>query len=158
MGYVAAVCTGYYGRGCTVRAVPVSAALTAIGQTIALAVGVNPTKLYGTESKLLPRLSKMLDGWLKDDPPPMKKLSAESNVPEYLCQVGQSRMATPLESAGGDLALIAFYYFLRVGEYTTKGMELFQTNSPVQTRGHHIFPVKITQEICANLDITPRRI
>ncbi len=30
-------------------------------------------------------------------------------------------MATELDRAVGDLALVAFYYLLRIGEYTTKG-------------------------------------
>ena len=75
---------------------------------IALAVGVNQTKLPGTENRLLPRLGQMLDGWRKADPPPTKKLPVEADVPEHLCLVGQADTATPLEAAVGDLCLIAF--------------------------------------------------
>ena len=128
MGYTAATCTGYYGRGHTVTAAMVSAALMAIGQMIALVIGVNSTKLHGTEN-ILPCLSQMLDGWRKADPPPSKKLPAESNVPEYLCQIGHLKTATPLEAAVGDFPLIAFYYLLQVGEYTTKSSQ----NSSKQT-------------------------
>lgn len=71
----------------------------------------------------------MLDGWRKTDPPPTKKLPVEADVPEYLCHVGQAKTATPLEAAVGDLALVAFYYLLRVGEYTSKGSR----NSSKQT-------------------------
>lgn len=63
----------------------------------------------------------MLDGWRKHDPPTSKKLPVEADVPEYLCKLGSSPQATELERAVGDLTVIAFYYLLRVGEYTCKG-------------------------------------
>lgn len=96
---------------------------------IASAIGVNPTKLPGTENKLLPHLNQMLDEWRKMDPPPSKKHPVEADVPEYLCHLKQSKTITPLEAAVGDLTLIAFYYLLRVGKYTTKGAR----NSSKQT-------------------------
>ena len=63
----------------------------------------------------------MLDGWWKADPPTIKKLPVESDVPEWLVDAGMVEGAGALEQAVGDLALIAFYYLLRVGEYTKKG-------------------------------------
>ena len=128
-GYAAAVRCGHYGRGRTVTTATVSTALTAVGQTVALAIGINPTKLPGGDNKLLPRLSQMMDGWRKSDPPTAKKLPVEADIPEYLCHIGQAKTASPLEAAVGDLAVIAFYYLLRVGEYTTKGTR----NSSKQT-------------------------
>ena len=62
----------------------------------------------------------MLNGWRKEDPPTEKKLPVEANIPEYLCHIGMCSSATPLEVTAGDLTLIAFYYLLRVGEYTCK--------------------------------------
>lgn len=70
--------------------------------------------------RFIPRLSQMLDGWRRDDPPTIKKLPVEADVPEFLSKVGQECNANPLDEAVGDLALIAFYYLLRVGEYTVK--------------------------------------
>jgi hypothetical protein len=87
---------------------------TAVGKKIALAVDKNPTKVLGSE--------QMLDGWHKADPPTAKKLPVEAGVPEYLCRLGTSPSATPLEAAVGDLTTIAFYYLLRVGEYTCKSL------------------------------------
>jgi hypothetical protein len=128
-GFAAAVRGGFYGRGRTVTASTVSTAITAVGQMIALAVGINPTKLPGGDNKLLPRLSQMLDEWRKTDPPPTKKLPIEADIPEFLCELGNSDSASPVEAAVGDLTVIAFYYLLRVGEYTTKGTR----NSSKQT-------------------------
>ena len=71
--------------------------------------------------KLLPRLQQMLDGFRKADPPTTKQLPVEADVPEFLVQLGLSPEARELDRAIGDLTMIAFYYLLRIGEYTTKG-------------------------------------
>lgn len=119
-GFAARVRSGYYGRNKQIRTGSVSAALTAIGTTISLAKGINPTK-DTTSDKLLPRLAQMMQGWKKDDPPVIKKLPVEVDIPEYLADIGNCPGANALDQAIGDLALIAFYYLLRVGEYTVKG-------------------------------------
>ena len=48
--------------------------------TIALARGVNPTKLENSD-KLVPRLAQMMAGWKKQDPPTIKKLPVAIDVP-----------------------------------------------------------------------------
>ena len=47
-------------------------------------------------------------------------LPIESDVPELLVELGYSTSGTSHTQAVGDLALIAFYYLLRIGEYTVK--------------------------------------
>ena len=118
-GFAARVRSGYYGRGRKITAPAVNSALTAIGQTIAMATGINPTKQHGSD-KLIPRLTQILDGWKKEDPPTLKKLPVEVDIPEYIVSLGNTVLSTELDRAVGDLTLIAFYYLLRVGEYTTK--------------------------------------
>ena len=113
---------GVFGRGRQVQASTVSGYLTSIGQTICLATNKNPTKVEGSD-KFLPRISQMLDGFRKDDPPTLKKLPVEVDVPELLCMLGLMSGAPALASAVGDLALIAFYFLWRVGEYTIKTRE-----------------------------------
>ncbi len=54
------------------------------------------------------------------DPPTKKMLPVEADVPEYIASLGLLEASTPLDKAIGDLSLIAFYYLLRVGEYTCK--------------------------------------
>ncbi len=51
----------------------------------------------------------------------MKQLPVEADVPEYLVKLGQEPEARELDRAIGDLTMIAFYYLLRIGKYTTKG-------------------------------------
>ncbi len=62
----------------------------------------------------------MFDGWRKDDPIQEKKLPVEADVPEYIANIGRQATATPLQASVGDLVLIAFYFLLRIGEYTGK--------------------------------------
>ena len=61
----------------------------------------------------------MLDGFAKRDPPSEKKLAVGVDVPEHCCRRGR-RATSALGRAVGDLILIAFYFLLRVGEYTVK--------------------------------------
>jgi hypothetical protein len=125
---MARVRTGYYGKGKQVKNCTVSSALTAVGQTIALACNDNPTKVNGSD-KLLPRLQVMLDGYRKEDPATIKKLPVQADVPELLVSTAYQGAGTAQDKAAADLTMIAFYYLLRVGEYTVKGSR----NSTKQT-------------------------
>ena len=71
--------------------------------------------------KLAPRLQQMIDGWEREDPPTLKKLPVEADVPELIVTEAERLQSPPLLAAVGDLAMIAYYYLLRVGEYTVKG-------------------------------------
>jgi hypothetical protein len=119
MGFAARVRSGYFGRGQQVQASTVSSAITAVGQKIALDTNTNPTKIVGSK-KFLPCLQELLDGYRLEDPPTKKKLPVEADVPELLFNLGYGTNSTTLGQAIGDLSLIAFYYLLRVGEYTIK--------------------------------------
>ena len=63
----------------------------------------------------------MLEGYAKADPPTRKMLPVEADVPELLVELGYGKDGTTQTQAIGDLALVAFYYLLRIGEYTVKG-------------------------------------
>jgi hypothetical protein len=120
-GFAARVRRCLYGRGKQVQTgTVVGAALTAVGQEIVLACGKNPTKVTGSK-KLLPKRQQIYYGWRKEDPPSTKQLPVEANVPELLVKKGWDGSAAELKRAVGDLSLIAFYYLLRIREYTVKG-------------------------------------
>ncbi len=63
----------------------------------------------------------MLEGFRKDDPPTTKQLPVEADVPEFLVSLGLASEARELDWSIGNLTMIAFYYLLCIGEYTTKG-------------------------------------
>ena len=54
------------------------------------------------------------------DPPTDKKLPVEADVPELLVELAYKREENAFAQATADLAMIAFYYLLRIGEYTLK--------------------------------------
>jgi hypothetical protein len=91
-----------------------------IVQTITLASGTNPVKTLGSNN-FLTCLQQTLDGWRHKDPPTLKKLPVESDVPKFLVNESGHHLATALDHAVADLTTIAFYYLLRIGEYTVKG-------------------------------------
>jgi hypothetical protein len=121
-GFAQRVRTGYYGQGRQVQAPTVTGAITAVGQTISMAVGDNQTKVLGSD-KFLPALQIMIEGYAKDDPPMRKMLPIESDVPELLVDLGYSTSGTLHTQAVGDLTLIAYYYLLQIGEYTVKSKQ-----------------------------------
>ncbi len=131
-GFAARVRVGAYGRGSTVRANTVNCAITAIGKKISLAKGYNPTKIEHSD-RLIPRLAQFMDGARKQDPPTIKKLPVEADIPELIASYGALPHANELDKAIGDLSLIAFYYLLRVGEYTVKSTRN-RTKQTVQFR------------------------
>ena len=135
-GFAARVRSGKFGRGGVVKADTVSTALSAIGKEIDMVRGVNPVKRQGSD-KYIPRLSQTLDGWRKEDPPVQKKLPVEVDVPEYLVKLGLEIGASHMEKALGNLVLIAFYFLLRVGEYTSKGTRN-KSKQTVQFHGRNV--------------------
>ena len=138
-GFAARVKTGFYGNRGQVQAGTASGALTAVGQTIALDRGTNPTKLKGSE-KFTPRLGQVIAGWRKKDSPVKKMLPVEVDVPEEMAKIGLFVLATALMCAVGDLALIAFYFLLRVGEYTVRyGGDLSKQTEQFQVRDARFF-------------------
>ncbi len=85
-----------------------------------MAIGNNPTKVIGSD-KFLPAIQIMIDGYAKEDPPTRKMLPVETDVPELLVEMEYGNSGTAHTQAIGDLSLIAFYYLLRIGEYTVTG-------------------------------------
>ncbi len=63
----------------------------------------------------------MLDGYGKVDPATTKKLPVQLDVPELLVTTAYNFSGMVKDKAVADLTMIAFYYLLRVEEYTVKG-------------------------------------
>jgi hypothetical protein len=104
-------------------------------------------------NKLLPWLSQIYNGWRKDDPPTTKQLPVEANVPKLLATPSRDGNASELERAIGNLSLIAFYYLLRIGEYTIKGKRK-ETKQTVQFKYEDVTFFK--QNSAGNLRCLPR--
>ena len=108
---------GSLGRGKQVRVGSVRTAIAAVAQTIAMDRGETPFHNEAGEYHLPIKL--MFEGFAKEDPASEKKLAVGVDVPEHCCRRG-ARAKTAKARAIGDLILIAFYFLLRIGEYTMK--------------------------------------
>ena len=118
-GFSAQVKSGYYGYSCEIQSGSVSTALAAVGQEISMVRRYNPLKMNGSDNLLKP-LGIIMSGYKKWDKPVEKKQPVGIDIPELLCTLGQLWSASVKDSILGDWCLIAFYYLLRVGEYTQK--------------------------------------
>jgi hypothetical protein len=97
-----------------------------------MATETEPLKLNGKTS-WLPEIGQMLEGWEREDGPVEKKMPVEIDVPEFLVKCGLEEGASEKVKAVGDLTLIAFFFLLRIGEYTSKGTRN-ETKRTVQFR------------------------
>jgi hypothetical protein len=97
-----------------------------------MATGVNPTKIAGSNRFLL-QLQIQLAGYAREDPPTKKKLPVEADVPELLIDMAYTNKEDTFAQATADLALIAFYYLLRIGEYTIKSTAELEKKNTKQT-------------------------
>ena len=113
----AMVRAGELGRGNQIKVGSVRAAINAVASTIALERGETPLHNEGGDYHLAIR--QMFDGWAKEDPPVEKKLAVGVDLPEEACARGRRSKKAKL-MAIGDWILIAFYFLLRIGEYTMK--------------------------------------
>ena len=113
----AMVRTGEVGHGKQIRVGSVRTAITSVAQTIAVDKGKTP--LHNDAGDYHLPIKLMLDGFKRQDPPSEKKLAVGIDIPEECCARGlKSKTAKGL--AIGDLIIIAFYFLLRIGEYTVK--------------------------------------
>ena len=105
-GFGGRVQIGFYGRGHRVTVSRVQTALSAVGQTYKLDLRHNP--LYWAHERYLKAIELMCEGFRRNDPIPFPKISTIFS-PKTLSRVIPT----------SDLFVIAFYYLLRVGDYTT---------------------------------------
>jgi hypothetical protein len=71
------------------------------------------------QGKYHKKISQLLEGYKRTDPSPKFQLAVPLTVPAFMHTF--SRSGTEKQKAVGNMALIAFYYLLRVGEYTSSG-------------------------------------
>ena len=115
-GYVARVRSGAYGFGRQIGVQSVSDALGAISKSIEMGGKVSP--LYREPNKYLLPLERQIEAYRREDPPPTPQLAVLVLVAECMFIKGKCKRSTPQLTATGELALIVFYFLLRVGEYT----------------------------------------
>ena len=113
--FAARVRTGHYGRGRRVKVQTVAHALSAISKTLELAGQSSP--VYETPGTYRVPVARLMEGYRRVDPPAVPQIAVPAKVPRA-CQQAAYKTKNDNLKAIGDLAIIAFYYLLRVGEYT----------------------------------------
>ena len=98
-----------------VKCQTVQVALRAIGTTFEL--DGRPNLTYRVDGRYLLGIERQLEGYKRADPPAQAKLAIPVKVVNHIHDVGQAK-ATARAMAIADMCLIAFYFLLRVGEYT----------------------------------------
>jgi hypothetical protein len=124
--FAARVRTGYFGNGKTIKVGSVTEALGAISTSCQLAGQPSPVH-KAHETYLLP-VARLVEGMRRIDPPAVPQLAIPVSVPIHMLATAQ-QSTKPLDHAVGDLAIIAFFFLLRIGEYTRPALDL-RTNKP----------------------------
>jgi hypothetical protein len=117
--FAARVRTGYYGKGETVKVQSVQDALAAISKTIELAG--QPSPIYKSEKAYKVPVARLIEGFRREDPAAIPQIAIPIAVPTEALRAAQAT-SCPKRHAIGDLCIIAFFYLLRVGEYTKPKM------------------------------------
>jgi hypothetical protein len=82
-------------------------------------------------------IAKQLEGYRHSDPPSLPQLAAPLHLIHYILQEHGHQDASQQDKALADCILIAFYFLLRVGEYT-------YANPTTKKRTHPITATDIT--------------
>ncbi len=135
-----------YGRGHQVRAATVQVALRAIGTAFELDQQRNPTyDRWATDRRYWARIRQQIEGFRCADPPTQAQLAVPVDVAHWGAHNARSS-SDPHTQATGDLMNIAFYYLLRVGEYTWTGTrqrrrtKQFRVQDVTFRKGNFIIP------------------
>jgi hypothetical protein len=118
--FAAFVRRGSVGRGREVGAQTIQIALRAIGAKFELDAQPNPCYRDGYTPKYWKALEQQIEGYRRQDPVPQAKLAVPVSVPRWCVAQGLLAKSTKTQAIA-DLTNIAFYYLLRVGEYTYLG-------------------------------------
>ena len=138
--FAARVWSGYYGRGREIQVSGVTEAISSISKTIELAGYKSP--VYRSPNVYNLSIQRLVEGYRREDPPSVPQLAVPVTVPENMADVAYLTEC-PLLQALGDLAIIAFYYLLRVGEYTVAKM--------VERNGRQIRSTRTVQFIVGDI-------
>ena len=121
-GFARFVREGHAGRGHQVRAGSVQAALCAVGQAFELDCRANPLYQKGAYGTYWRYLRSIIDCYKNEDPATSPKLAVPVKITEHLLTThrhkAQALGPNARREAIADLINIAFYFLLRVGEYT----------------------------------------
>jgi hypothetical protein len=107
---------GQYSIGCQVKVQSVTATLRAIAQRYILDGHSDPHRASPAQHHLNLPIARLLKKFKDKDPPPQPKLAI---LVLTIRKIATNYTFSTHHKAVADLVIIAFFYLLRVGEYTT---------------------------------------
>jgi hypothetical protein len=128
--FAVAVREGKYGRGTQVKVQSVEKALRHVAQKLVLDGHPDPQKASPAQQSLDLPISCLLKSFGNRDPPAEPKLAIPIST---ITTISTYYQWTPHLDAVGDLVTMAFFYLLRVGEYT----------SPTKPRDKRTIPLRL---------------
>jgi hypothetical protein len=119
MAFAARVRSGAFGNGRQIGCQSVATALRHISQTFVLANYGDPRReLYSPELGLA--FTRLFNSYRNEDPAPKPQLALPISVIEDVMK-NEGASQSPKDQALADLVVLAFFFLLRVGEYTPSG-------------------------------------
>ena len=113
--FAARVRAGHYGRGSIVKVQSVKDALAAISKTIELAGEYSP--IYKADKTYKVPVARLIEGYKREDPPSTPQIAIPVEVADECQNSGFNTKDSKLQALGA-LSTMAFFFLLRVGEYT----------------------------------------
>jgi hypothetical protein len=115
--FAVAVREGKYGLGRQVKVQSVAVALRSVAQKYVLDGHPDPRRASPAQHALNLPIARILKRFDDDDPPPEPKLAIPVST---ITAIARGYRFTERHSVVADLVLVAFFYLLRVGEYTSQ--------------------------------------
>lgn len=143
-GFARRVREGTFGRGKQVKVGSVQTALGAVGKTIELDGFANPLHRPGT-TNYPAALTMQMETYRREDPATDKQVAVPVSIPNFIFLDTRNSNDRRVKAIG-ELTLIAFYFLLRVGEYTYHGKGARRTQQfrlcdlKFFAKGHQIQP------------------
>ena len=116
--FAVAVREGKYGLGSQVKVQSVKRALRHVAQKFVLDGRPDPRKSSPAQQSLDLPIARLIKSYQDNDPPPQPKLALPVST---ITALAINYRWTPHLYAVADLVIVAFFYLLRVGEYTSPG-------------------------------------
>jgi hypothetical protein len=117
LGFAARTRTGFFGKGRQVTAQSVEKALRHVAQAFVLEGYPDPRRADAGHELALP-FTHLLKSYRDRDPAPRPQVALPVHAIDMAAAARNDMAATPCDRATAHLIVLAFYFLLRVGEYT----------------------------------------
>ena len=131
LAFAVSIRQGDYGNGAQVGVQSVETALRHVGQKFVLDQRPDPRRSAAGQHNLDLPIQRLIKFYRDRDPAPRPQLAVPVSTIET---IAKSYHMTPHHSAVADLVTIAFFFLLRVGEYTSPYRKRSKRTQPLRRR------------------------